>query len=56
MRRVKLFVAEDNEAALALYQNHGFAQVGLRQRYYRRADGREIDAKLLSRATAAGLP
>ena len=42
-----LEVADDNRAALALYQAFGFTQVGFRPRYYHRADGREIDAKLL---------
>lgn len=50
--RLTLEVADDNEAALALYQGHGFMQVGVRRRYYHRADGREVDAKLLSRTLA----
>jgi [ribosomal protein S18]-alanine N-acetyltransferase len=39
-----LEVAEDNAAALALYERFGFVQVGKRSGYYRRGDG--------SRATA----
>jgi [ribosomal protein S18]-alanine N-acetyltransferase len=48
-----LEVADDNRAALALYQAFGFEQVGFRPRYYHRADGREIDAKLLRVAVSA---
>ena len=51
--RLTLEVADDNEAALALYASLGFQQIGMRQRYYRRGDGREIDAKLLSRVVPA---
>lgn len=40
-RAVFLEVAEDNAAARALYQRHGFAEVGRRPRYYA---GGEIDA------------
>ena len=47
VRSLTLEVADDNEIALTLYGSLGFQQVGLRPRYYRRADGREIDAKLL---------
>ena len=39
-----LEVAKDNMSALALYERFGFAKVGERAGYYRRADG--------SRATA----
>ncbi|MEP1230252.1 MAG: GNAT family N-acetyltransferase [Litorimonas sp.] len=35
-----LEVAEDNEAALALYKSFGFSPVGRRPAYYRRANGR----------------
>ena len=43
-RTMFLEVAKDNMSALALYERFGFAQVGERAGYYRRADG--------SRATA----
>lgn len=42
-----LEVAQNNPAALALYHNQGFAQVGLRPRYYRGVDGARIDALIL---------
>ena len=45
--RVILEVAIDNEAALALYRGKGFARVGRRARYYRRAE-QAIDALVLS--------
>ena len=35
-----LEVAEDNEAAIALYRKCGFAPMGRRPAYYRRANGR----------------
>jgi ribosomal-protein-alanine N-acetyltransferase len=38
--RVFLEVAEDNEAALALYRRHGFAAIGRRPDYYRGPLGR----------------
>ncbi|HLK24613.1 MAG TPA: GNAT family N-acetyltransferase [Caulobacteraceae bacterium] len=37
--RLFLEVAADNAAALALYEGAGFAPVGRREAYYRRADG-----------------
>lgn len=40
-------VAEDNLAARALYARAGFAEIGRRRRYYRRADAERIDALLL---------
>lgn len=43
-----LEVAEDNGAARALYDALGFAQVGLRKRYYARANGPAVDALVLS--------
>ena len=42
-----LEVAADNLGALALYEGAGFARVGLRQGYYRRADGPPCDAIVL---------
>lgn len=35
-----LEVAEDNTSAIALYRGAGFAPIGRRPRYYRRAEGR----------------
>lgn len=45
----KLFleVASDNTGASSLYQTMGFEQVGLRKRYYRRANGVMVDARIL---------
>lgn len=43
-----LEVAADNAAAIALYRACGFAQTGLRRAYYRTADGRALDALVLS--------
>ena len=51
--RITLEVADDNKAALALYLSLDFEQVGVRPRYYHRADGGETDAKLLSRIVPA---
>ena len=45
-----LEVADDNHAALALYASAGFAVVGRRAKYYRRADKTVLDAMML-RAT-----
>jgi [ribosomal protein S18]-alanine N-acetyltransferase len=46
---VLLEVAEDNEAALALYTRAGFARVGRRPDYYRRAHGTRVAALQLRR-------
>ncbi len=45
-----LEVAEDNRAALRLYQTIGFERVGSRPGYYRRPNGHSVDAHLLRRA------
>ncbi|SEW28083.1 ribosomal-protein-alanine N-acetyltransferase [Cognatiyoonia koreensis] len=45
--KVFLEVAADNAPAIALYVSAGFAQVGLRQKYYQRADGTHCDALVL---------
>lgn len=42
-----LEVAQDNAAALAFYRRHGFAEVGRRPLYYRRAGGHDADALVL---------
>ena len=47
-RRLFLEVAADNAAALALYRQSGFAPVGQRPAYYRRAAG-PVDALVLAR-------
>lgn len=54
-RRLFLEVAADNHPARALYLREGFAQVGRRPRYYRRA-GKAVDALVLARALTAGPP
>ena len=41
MKRVFLEVRSSNVAAIALYRNAGFSQVGLRRGYYQNADGSE---------------
>jgi len=44
-----LEVAEDNPAALALYESADFQAVGLRRAYYARPDARPADALVLRR-------
>jgi len=46
-KTLTLEVADDNEAATALYAELGFEQVGTRARYYLRPGGRFTDARLL---------
>lgn len=48
-RSMFLEAAEDNPAALALYQSLGFVRAGLRRAYYARAGARRADALVLSR-------
>lgn len=48
-----LEVAEDNFAAIALYEAAGYAEHGRRKGYYRRWHGRRIDALLLKRRVDA---
>lgn len=43
-KRIFLEVAEDNDAALALYRKLGFVEIGRRKRYYERADRDPVDA------------
>jgi ribosomal-protein-alanine N-acetyltransferase len=43
-KRIFLEVAEDNEAALALYRKLGFVEIGRRKRYYERAGREPVDA------------
>jgi len=47
---ILLEVAQDNEAALALYNKLGFKVSGTRSAYYDRADGPKVDAVLMTRA------
>jgi ribosomal-protein-alanine N-acetyltransferase len=49
-RRMFLEVAADDKAALALYEQAGFAAVGRRTGYYERPAGKAADAVILSTA------
>lgn len=46
---LRLEVAQDNPAGLALYAAAGFAAVGVRRGYYARPQGRRVDAQVLAR-------
>ncbi len=46
--QIFLEVAIDNIAALKLYKNHGFKEIGKRKNYYKR-DNQNIDALILSK-------
>jgi [ribosomal protein S18]-alanine N-acetyltransferase len=48
MRRVVLEVRASNRAAIGLYRNSGFVEIGLRRDYYQAENGRE-DAILMGR-------
>ena len=50
LRTLYLEVAEDNDAALRLYQALGFAPVGRRPGYYSRPEAEAVDALTLRRA------
>lgn len=50
--RLLLEVAADNDPARALYAACGYEEDGRRPRYYRRGEGRRIDAVLMSRRLA----
>ncbi|MEL6288124.1 MAG: N-acetyltransferase [Pseudomonadota bacterium] len=52
--RLVLEVRADNAAAIALYRNAGFVDVGLRPRYYRTSDGTACDALLLAKRLVPG--
>jgi [ribosomal protein S18]-alanine N-acetyltransferase len=47
--RLFLEVSVRNVAAIALYELHGFAEVGLRKAYYKEPNGELVDAKILAR-------
>jgi ribosomal-protein-alanine N-acetyltransferase len=49
VRKVSLEVEENNQPARRLYQWAGFGIVGRRERYYREADGEQLDALLMRR-------
>ena len=50
LRELYLEVAEDNDAALCLYRELGFAPVGRRPGYYARPQAEAVDALTLRRA------
>jgi ribosomal-protein-alanine N-acetyltransferase len=47
--RLLLEVAEDNQAARALYSELGFLEVGRRPCYFRRPNGRSVTAIVMAR-------
>jgi len=47
--RMFLEVAADNGPALALYRRHGFSEIGRRDGYYARPDGKPATALVMSR-------
>ena len=49
VRRIFLEVEENNVPARRLYERTGFAVVGRRERYYRGADGEQLNALLMRR-------
>jgi ribosomal-protein-alanine N-acetyltransferase len=49
IRTVFLEVEENNQPARRLYQHAGFAVAGRRERYYREANGKQLDALLMRR-------
>lgn len=50
--RIFLEVSKQNHGAIALYQNAGFTQTGLRKGYYATAKGPAIDGLILSKRLA----
>lgn len=46
-RQLFLEVGEDNPAAQSLYRSAGFTTVGRRPDYYKRADGKRVDALIM---------
>jgi len=53
-RRVFLEVAEDNAAAIALYESAGFVFIGRRKGYYARSGGKAVDALMMTHAFNEG--
>jgi ribosomal-protein-alanine N-acetyltransferase len=49
VRTVFLEVEENNQPARRLYQRAGFAVAGRRERYYKQADGEQLNAVLMRR-------
>jgi ribosomal-protein-alanine N-acetyltransferase len=49
VRTVFLEVEENNQPARRLYQRAGFSVAGRRERYYREANGEQLDALLMRR-------
>ena len=49
VRTVFLEVEENNQPARRLYDRTGFAVAGRRERYYKEADGRELNALVMRR-------
>jgi ribosomal-protein-alanine N-acetyltransferase len=49
VRTIFLEVEENNQPARRLYERSGFATVGRRERYYRQADGEQLNALLMRR-------
>jgi ribosomal-protein-alanine N-acetyltransferase len=49
VRKLFLEVEAENAAAIALYRRFGFAEVGRREAYYRRPDGRAATAVVMRR-------
>ena len=48
-KKMFLEVAADNPPAIALYRRHGFAEIGRRDGYYARADGKPATALVMAR-------
>lgn len=51
---VMLEVRADNPTAVALYRRHGFEQVSVRRRYYRRPGQGDVDALVMRRHLDGG--
>ncbi|MDB5561914.1 MAG: Ribosomal-protein-S18p-alanine acetyltransferase [Hyphomicrobiales bacterium] len=49
VQKMFLEVAADNPAAIHLYRQEGFAEIGRRQGYYARADGKPATALVMAR-------
>jgi ribosomal-protein-alanine N-acetyltransferase len=51
---VMLEVRADNGPARRLYERHGFEEVSVRRRYYRQAEGPDVDAVVMRRRLGGG--